>query len=483
MARVTGDLGSGLLDDLTSYPVEGAQFSKAYKKGLWDGRKRLMDRRTGVLPAGLVPDIVRRFDAMGEPVSVVDHRTWEIGPNGGSFDLEGITMTGKYAYQLDVCKTMVKERAGIVKVGTGGGKTEIASAVTKYLDLPTLFVVTNRELLYQARKRFQNRLGYGDKEVGLIGDGHWSPGTKVTIATVDTLESRSATQEAQDFLSSVKVFFVDEAHHMGSETWYSVATSCPATYRFGLSGTPLDRTDGANLRLIAATGPQIADIGTAFLVEQGVLAKAEIIFDRVTSPLVKKSARYPTAYKEGVVENEELLTKVIDWVKIFRTPSFFKDRPDGLGVLLLVEEIKHGKILDDALWERTGDMFIPHQFIWGEEDTDTRQQVLDDFNSRRLPVLISSTILDEGVDLQTIDVLIPVGSKKSKIRTIQRLGRGLRGEKLLVVEFANFTHKYLIQHSSKRWDDYAAEGCFAIHQSGPDANLAKTLWDNARVMR
>lgn len=346
--------------------------------------------------------------------------------------------------------------------------TEVACAIVKYLDLPTLFMVTTRELLYQARDRFMLRLGCTEAEIGIIGDGHWQPGTRVTIATVATLEARIETKECQEFLQSQEVLFVDECHHLGSDTVFEVCTLCPANYRFGLSGTPMDRTDGANLRLLGAVGEVIVDVPNKFLVERGISARAEIIFTKITAPVIPRKTPYASAYKQGVVDNPNLLVSIVDWVKVFHS--------QGLGTLVLCEEIAHGKSIDEALWTATGGQFVPHQFIYGEEDTDTRRNALKDFSEGRLPVLVASCILDEGVDVPTIDALILAGSRKSRIKTMQRLGRGLRGSKLIVVEFSNFCSDYLLRHSLTRYQDYKQEDCFSIHQSGPNEELVKRLW-------
>jgi len=348
--------------------------------------------------------------------------------------------------------------------------TEIACAITQYLGLNTLFMVTTRELLYQARDRFMARLGMTEAEVGIIGDGHWEPGSWVTIATIDTLESRLDRTECADFLKTIEVLFADECHHLGSETWYEICTLCPANYRYGLSGTPMDRTDGANLRLLAAIGDIIVDIPNKFLVERGISARTTIIFSKVTAPVLKKKITYSTAYKQGITDNPNALSMVVDWVKVFHSL--------GLGTLVLCEEIAHGKAIDEALWTATGGQFIPHQFIYGDEDTDVRRNTLKDFGEGRLPVLIASTILDEGVDVPTIDALILAGSRKSRIKTMQRLGRGLRGKKLIAVEFANFCHDYLLRHSLQRYEDYKKEDCFPLYQSGPSVELVQKLWND-----
>jgi superfamily II DNA or RNA helicase len=149
-----------------------------------------------------------------------------------------------------------------------------------------------------------------------------------------------------------------------------------------------------------------------------------------------------------------------------------------MSTLILVEQINHGKMIDDALWTQTGGEFIPHAFIHGDEDTDVRENTLKDFADKTLGVLIASTILDEGVDVPAIDALICAGSRKSRIKTLQRLGRGLRGRKLVVVEFANYTHDFLLRHSLERLEDYQKEDCFNIYQAKPDVALIEKIWNN-----
>lgn len=466
--RIRGDFPKQAVREVTSYPVQGANFSEAFRRGVWDGRKHLFRASSNTFPTGLLSFVTEVLDVAGTPYTIVDNRI-KPEPLGKSFDLVGVSMTGKYQYQMDTVKTAIEKEQGVLRLATGAGKTEVACAITKYLGLPTLFIVTTVELLYQARERFIKRLDLDETAVGIIGDSKWEPGTWVTIATVATLERRLDTTEAQEFLSNVKVLFLDEAHHAGSDTVFEVCASCPAYYRYGLSGTPLDRTDGANLRLLAAIGPVIVDVPNKKLMELGISARTSIIFTKVTQPVLKKRLPYSSAYKHGVTNNPHHLSLVVEWTKVFHEV--------GLSTLILCEEISHGKAIDEALWTATGGAFIPHQFIYGDEDSDTRRQALKDFAERKLPVLIASTIVDEGVDVPTVDALILAGSRKSRIKTMQRLGRGLRGEKLIAVEFANYCHDYLLRHSLTRYEDYKKEDCFPLYTSNPDVDLIRKLWN------
>ncbi len=471
-STVTGDVPISEVAYETSYFEEGAKFVKAYKMGTWDGRKHLFNKRSGAFPTGLLSTVKRVCEEAGAAVEIVDHRMAP-RPNKDGFELHGVSMTSKYDYQMDACKAAVEKKQGIIKIATGGGKTGCAVAIAKYLGLPTLMIVPTRELMHQTRKSFMKFLQIQDPSViGIIGDGFWEPGSFVTIAITDTLESRLNEEECIEFLSNIDVLFMDEAHRCGSETYFKAVMTCPAYYRIALSATPLDRTDGANLRILAATGDIVIDIPNKLLVDRGVTAKADIIWDKVAEPVLSTKQRYVHVYKQGVVENKVFAQRVVDWTKAAVE--------NNLTVVIMVEEIEQGKMLDEMLWTETGKIFIPHQFIHGNETPEVRDKALRDFGAGELPVLIISRIGDEGIDLQNIHVLLLAGSRKSKIRTLQRLGRGLRGDRLIVVEFANYCHKYLIKHSLERLQDYKREECFPIHQfkDGTDKTaMIKRLWD------
>jgi superfamily II DNA or RNA helicase len=338
--------------------------------------------------------------------------------------------------------------------------TEIAIATTACLRLPTLFMVPGKELLYQTQKRYAKRLGIDKSEVGLVGDGYWKPGQWITTAVVDSLFQNLKTDKGRELLGSTDVFFMDECHHAGADSWYKVARACPAYFRFGLSGTPLKRTDGADLRLLGATGPVLYEVRNKFLIERQISSEVEIQMLKMFYPKnIPERTPYPEVYKAGIVDNLHRNRALCVLAGQFAAK--------GLKVLMMVKEIRHGELLDKRLWSYQTGSFTTHQFIHGKEDTATRQQALQDFEDGTNQVLIATSILDEGVDIPSIDVLILCGGGKSSIKNMQRLGRGIRfggTGKLIVVDVADFQHRYLLDHSLQRLSDYKGEDCFEIKQ-------------------
>lgn len=190
--------------------------------------------------------------------------------------------------------------------------------------------------------------------------------------------------------------------------------------------------------------------------------KVEVRWIRVEKPEIPSGTPYQDAYKHGIVENPFRNSKLCKCASEFVN--------DGKSVVFMVKEIEHGLILDKMLWTFRQKEFLPHQFINGKESSEIRNKAIADFQNGNLPIMIATSILDEGVDIPNIDVLIPAGGGKSSIKTLQRVGRGLRkggtSDKLIVIDTADFQNEYLLKHSFQRMKDYKAEDCFELTVEG-----------------
>lgn len=459
VAQITGDYPIGIVREVTSYYKQGYQFTPRYRSGHWDGKVHLLSRLRKTFPAGLVEDVRSALIENGTKVMVDDHRSCPpIPPIDKFINLQGVSFDYPYDYQPDCMEQMILKKRGVIAVATNGGKSEIACLVIACLRLPTLFLVPGKDLLYQTRKRFAERLDMHEIDIGIIGDGHWNPKQWITVATIDTLSNRLKKDYCREFLQSVDIMFADECHHVGSDSAYKVLSNCSAYFRYGMSGTPLKRSDGADLRLIAATGPVIYEIRNKELIERGVSSEVEIHFHKIKKPTLDKKMPYQDVREEGIVENLARNRKICSVASDFAS----QDKR----VLILVRELAHGHELDKRLWTNKQIDFTPHQFINGKEEMEVRLSALRDFERGDLKILIATSILDEGVDIPNIDVLIFAGGGKSSIKTMQRVGRGIRrgdgNKRLIVVDFADFQHRYLLDHSFQRFNDYKAEDCFDI---------------------
>jgi superfamily II DNA or RNA helicase len=470
-AFVTGEFPLDAVRKATSYPAEGYRFAPAYNRKIydpitkeyrraWDGRVHLFHNKTMSMPSGLVRTVMHElFDLNAEANIVVYDERADSAPklakDTGAYNLNGIQFgVGKFDYQLKAMEAALKGKQGILKLATNAGKSEIACAITKYCQLPTLFLVPGVDLLHQTRARFAARLGVPLASIGIIGDGQYAPGEWITISTVDTLHTKKDEPDTLNLMQNVwQLVFVDECHHAGSDTFFDVLELTRAYYRFGLSGTPLDRSDGADLRLIAQTGEVLYEVSNKELIARDISVPTHIEIKRIEQPLVIGS-HYRNVHNQAVVKNDFLNDDIVSWVP--------EQLAKGLQVVVLVREIEHGKLLEKRL------RATPHvvQFISGQEETQVRIDALKSFNAGEIRCLIGTSILYQGIDTPNIDVLVMADLGKSKIAVLQALGRGLRKregkERLLVRDYANFCHKWLTKHSLKRLQMYKNEKCFTI---------------------
>lgn len=464
------------IEEETSFWVEGAEHTHQYKQGNWDGYKRLMNKRsTPAFPTGLLPRVITVLDRAKTRYVLEDERD-EGQPSLNLTTSEDFALRD---YQEDAIKEALQHKRGVLHMATGSGKTVVAAHLIARHQRPTVFFVHTKDLLYQAKERFEQVLGV---PIGQIGDNIVEP-RDITIATIQTavraygekyekfddedwddvtdVEAEEKRRAIQDTLERAEVVMFDECHHIASATFYFIAMKVAnGFFRYGLSATPY-RSDKQDLMIEAALGQRIVKIDSSFLIERGYLVKPLIRFIAMPPPQpVRGRPEYPKIYASEVVENDyrnrliaQLTAKVVA-----------KNRT----VLILVQQIKHGKILQGLIPEA--------EFVQGNDSSDYRTDCLNRLRSRKLKVLIATTLADEGLDLPTLDCLVLAGGGKSETRALQRVGRALRiaegKRRALVYDFWDEA-RFLNEHARKRMQIYQTEDRFEVeidnrHLKKPD---------------
>jgi superfamily II DNA or RNA helicase len=446
------------LSGLLSYAVEGAEYSAAFKSGGWDGRSSFFQWNTGRFPAGFAMSVHDALIAKGYKVHLV--RKAVPAPRGPEdFHLFGGRGTDpRYDYQPEVVRQLIKHRAGIARVATGGGKSWVATLAIHRIRRMTLFLTTRGVLMYQ----MADNLTEAGFNVGIMGDGEFRP-RAINCAMVQTLTARLREPEPDDMseaaqrqrlirrqtiklLEMVEFVIGEEAHEAGGASYFEILKHCKnAHYRLALTATPFMRPDAeANMRLMAAFGSIIAEVSEKMLIDRGILATP--YFKLITPECPKglrKGTSWQRAYKVGIVEsvprNRIIVEETARAVKL------------GLPVMVLVQHKAHGRLLED-LMKQAG---IKARFIFGEHDKDARQAALNALKEGRIQCLIGSTILDVGVDVPAVGMVILAGGGKAEIALRQRIGRGLRAKKAgpnvaFIVDFNDVHNGHLRDHSRER---------------------------------
>lgn len=477
----------GILQSLLSYRVAGADYSAACRNGDWDGTSTFFDWGPARFPAGFTKPVADELKKRGyHPQIVQKPLPAPRGPERPLIDEFGYT--DAYSYQPKAVDVLIKEGQGILQVATGGGKSRICNIAVSRIRRPTLFITTRGVLMYQMKAAFERSMAFqlanGDRfwkgrEVGVIGDGVWSPRGCVTVGMVQTLAARlrepdrskskadqlkqaKMREQTLKYLAMVEFVVLEEAHEVGGDSYYAIMDACKnARYRMALTATPFMRDDQeSNMRLLSCTGPVLIRVTEKMLIERGVLAKPyfryhtvgyqpdrdgiELMKEKaITSTRLGRSTQWQRAYKLGVIYNQPRNNLIVQ--EAVRAASL------RLPVMILVLQKSHGKLLE----ERLKSCGLKAKFVFGESNRETRQSALNDLRDGKIQVLIGSTIMDVGVDVPAVGCVILAGGGKAEVALRQRIGRGLRAKKgvpnvALIIDFIDSANNHLKRHSMER---------------------------------
>ena len=463
----TGD-ALALIDKATSFYEEGYMFSPQFRNHVWDGRKHLFRKTDKSFPSGLLSHVCLALEKKGLTYSIVTD--FELGKITEYHGLPGVE---DREYQNEAIHEGLMKHRGIFHMATNAGKTTVMAGLATCV-LGKILVLTHRlELLHQTSSRLRDMCV---EPVGICGDSSWDDTQRITVAMIPTLSSRMKgdTKKAKfmrtEWIKQFNCLMVDECHHMGASTWYDIAMRCDAPWRFGFSGTPI-RTDNRDMMLAAAAGPVIYTTTNKDLIDAGVSAQPIVRFAPIHQPVIipTKNQDWPDAYKNGIVENTFRNAKGVDLA--------IRHCKRDEKILLLVTEIDHGERLQKMFECR--DYWV--EFIHGGCEPRHRKDSLKAFkNQEGGAILIASTILDEGIDIPTIDVIVMLGAGKSPIKMLQRIGRGLRKKesgKLYVYDFLDLMdvdrvppkrknqkpkHGFLTNHAIQRYTYLKSQAGFDV---------------------
>lgn len=485
------------IDEDLSFPVQGREFMNLYnvvKDGerLWDGKKHLINLTGRPLSKVAWKQYITEPNVFltGNIMRVIEACSYfgiepEIIPSAEKIESK-ITEDHKIhcewnpdfkerEYQRKCVDIAISSKRGLLQIATGGGKTIIAAKIIKEIGIkPVLFLVTTKDLLYQAYNSFNKSLN--NPGVGIIGDGKCEV-NNINVATIQSImraigspqEYNDSVKKLSDFiedsfskekeidkcdvekiqtlLSESRMIIFDECQHAPADTCRLVIMRCnKAVCRFGMSATPF-REDGEDLTIEGLFGRNLINISSSYLIDGGFLVKPQITMIDMGKINGRKKT-YPEEYKTTIVENNVRNKIIAGWALAHQE----KDRT----VLILVKQIKHGKILEKLIPDSL--------FIEGKKSSKFRNQALEDLRERKLKVMIATSLADEGVDIPNLDVLILAGSGKSKTRALQRIGRVIRSSKdkkeSFVIDFIDGGY-HCRKHSIARKKIYKTEKHFS----------------------
>ncbi len=351
-------------------------------------------------------------------------------------------------YQETAITAWDRERWGVVVLPTGAGKTHVAlKAIT--LVNPALVVVPTLDLLAQWKSVLEEEF---DIDVGVYSGEEHRLGP-VTVATYDTAYLRAA-----ELGNKFNLVVFDEVHHLPSPGYSSIAEmlACPA--RLGLTAT-YEREDGREKELSRLVGGKIFEKNVESM--EGLhLASFDLkrIFVTLTPEEEEQYTRDQEAYTGYLRDNHIVLRSPRDFERLVMRSGRDKGARDAIlarhrarmtalnssSKLEALADVlrKHSSADDrviiftehnDLVYRISRQFLIP--YITYTTPKDERSDNLAGFKTGAYRALVTSKVLDEGVDVPDASVGIILSGSGSKREFIQRLGRILRkkGDKKAVL--------------------------------------------------
>ena len=303
---------------------------------------------------------------------------------------------------------------------TGTGKTVMAALDYAWLreQLPRsrlLFVAHREEILTQSRATFCQALR--DPAFGEL----WVSGKRPrafehVFASIQSLNAAGLTHLSP---SHFDILIVDEFHHAAAQSYKTLLDHVKPVELLGLTATP-ERSDGlpilewfegriaAELRLWDAIDQQRLAAFVYYGIHDGMDLR-EIPWRRGRGYDIEKLSNLLTA-------NDVLAHLVIKELDR-RVGDLSRMRALGFCV-----SIAHARFMAEAFSAAR----IPSVAIWSDTPEKERSQALRDLAERRVNVVFSVDLFNEGIDVPAVDTLLMLRPTDSPTLFIQQLGRGLR---------------------------------------------------------
>ena len=333
----------------------------------------------------------------------------------------------------------VSQRRGVVVLPTGTGKSFLAQLAMAACNRSTLVVAPTIDLISQWAVQLRAAFGC---PVGLLGGGEHDI-QPITVATYD-----SAQQQMEYLGNRFALLVVDECHHLPGAMYSQIARLCIAPFRLGLTATP-ERQDGLDSAYAELLGPICYRREITDLSPEGVLAPYETIpIDTELDPDEQELYnRNRARYLDFLHRNRISLASPKGWGAFLRMCSQQADGRAAMEAYLTQRRISRGSRSKlRRVWELivahrsdrvivfTADNSSAYQLgaafglpvITHHTKAGERAELLERFREGAYPVLVTSKVLNEGVDVPAANVGIVVSGSGSVREHVQRLGRILR---------------------------------------------------------
>lgn len=430
-----------------SFYVDGYFWTPSYQSGQWDGKASFFTK-ANLMPFGILPDFLKiHKKKYADHVKLIADDGVKKLYKGPNIDIKYDLSLQPYPYQQEAIEICLKRTKGIIRSATASGKSLLISYIIKNLldnrDLTNVrrsIVIVPSQGLVEQFKSDMVEYGINGDYIGKVYTGFKEWNRAICITTWQSLKNNL------EKLSMYDCIIGDEAHGVKAYNLKKIFKKSHAHYRFGFTGTlPNNMADYMNVK--AYIGPVLKEYPSGFLAEEGYIAKCNV--KALILNYSNIESNYYNDIRSEVFHNPkrvEFITKMVNEIDD--------------NVLLLVAKISEGNKLEMALKRRTDKEVI---FLSGKDKVDIREEWRQKMmNGKNIALIATYGIFQQGINIPNLKYAILASPTKSKIRTLQSVGRALRKHEnkidgAVILDLIDNV-KYLDKHGDRRLRFYHSEG-------------------------
>ena len=419
---VTVDCDSSVameLKDYFTFKVPGYRFMPAYRNKVWSGDIHLFNPMSRRIYFGLIPYIQKFCESRGYQLT--------FDKNVDGFDtidedsvvkfMEGLNLPFKpRGYQLEAFIHAIRTKRSLLVSPTASGKSLIIYMITKWWleHYKVLIIVPTISLVEQMKGDFVS-YGCDEELIHTIMSGR----EKYTDKPIVVSTWQSIHKMPRQWYEQFDVVVGDEAHQYKAKSLTSILekmTKCPI--RLGFTGT-LDGTQTHKLVLEGLFGAVKKVTTTADLIEQKHLAdfKIQAIVLKHTDANKKEFCRAEYHDEIDFLVRNEARNNFISQLALHLKGN----------TLILYQFVeKHGKPLHQLLSSQ--DTEGRHIFfVSGEVEVEDRELVRKITEKESNAIIVASYgTFSTGINIRNLHNVVFASPTKSRIRSLQSIGRALR---------------------------------------------------------
>lgn len=463
------------LSEYFSFYVPGYRYMPAYKMKMWDGKARLFNLANYTLYFGLLYKLKEFCDSYEYTLQFDASFTIRENKNFSEQDciafLKTLNLTLEPRdYQVTAITHSIQKNRAVLVSPTGSGKSFIIYALTRFYNKKTLIVVPTVSLVHQMLSDFKT-YAVNDSSINIDEDCYCIHSGKEKISNKKVVIStwQSIFKLPKSWFEQFDFVIGDEVHLFKAKSLMSIMEKLVnAKYRMGTTGT-LDDSQTNKLTLEGLFGSVFSVTTTKDLMDNKHLSKLSIDciilkYDDEISKLAK-GATYIEEIK-FLVQNAKR--------NLFIRNLSLSMKSNTLVLFQFVDA--HGKVLHKLIQDKLKQDNSNRKvfFVSGEVDAKVREDVRHIVETEKDAIIVASSgTFSTGINIKNLENIIFASPTKSRIRTLQSIGRVLRiGESdsaklydivddLTYKKHKNFAVKHFLERV-KMYDDQKFE--YKIHR-------------------